>query len=136
VIDVEALLVGLFAAEYPDADVAAVVDTESVKRVPLILFRSINGTLINKNGLGEEWTVDIRVIGEGRDATRVLAVSVHSDLYAMIGHPAGQLAGIGAIAGVDTISLPTHATSATLGVKHLFQFDSAYTVRVRPVPAP
>lgn len=124
-----------------DADLDPIDDVENptlgapaVER-PLLLVRAYSGQKLNGRGAGLAWSwqLAMAIVGFGRDSMVDLADAVYVATHGL-DDGRHKVPGIGAVAGVDDVSMPARVASTVVQGQDLHQYDATFEVVVRPAP--
>jgi hypothetical protein len=134
-VDVNLLVKALFDQQFPDATVAVASDVDLVDRLPFIIVNAGQGVRVQSNsaGIAWSWNVHITILGDDLELVSDLADEIDEYMHSFgdswdVGH--GRIDGVGAIGGVEDISIPTKTAQAETPAGGLVQFDGTYTVLV------
>jgi len=134
-VDVNLLMKMLFDQQFPDATVATASDVDAVDRLPFIIVNAGNGVRLESSsaGIAWQWNVHVTILGNDLEYVSDLADEIDEYMHSfgdswIIGH--GRIDGVGAIGGVEDISIPTKTAQAEVPTGDLVQFDGTYTVLV------
>lgn len=134
-VDANLLLKRLFDQQFPDATVAVASDVDQVDRLPLIIVNAGQGVRIASSsaGIAWQWSVHVTILGDDLELVSDLADEIDEYMHSFgdswdVSH--GTIDGVGAISGVEDISIPTKTAQAELPAGGLVQFDGTYTVLV------
>jgi hypothetical protein len=124
-----------------DADLDPVDDPEtptpdvSDLERPLLLLRAYSGQKLNGRGPGLAWSwqLAMAIVGFGRDAMVDLADAVYVATHGL-DDGRHKVPGIGAVAGVDDVAMPSRVATSVVQGQDLHQYDATFEVVVRPAP--
>lgn len=131
--DIEKLLYTILSAAVPGALVAPSADTETVGKLPAVLYAATSGGRVpnGARGLGESWTVAVSVLAGSMGAAKTTGRAV-SDALHSAWESGAAVPGSGSVSYLDETSLFRRAPQTETNAQNVHQANAVFALVIRP----